>query len=444
LVRIGVIRLGAPATTSIPPLTTWPADLRDKILVARHVLTGGHEFTGEEIAPLDEWGIRNAALAMKGQVDAVAVSGVFSPVNAAHELRARVILREEMGAEIPISISSEIGTLNLLERENATALNAALSGVARVAVRGFETAVRELGLTAEVFFGQNDGTLMALDDALRFPVFSIASGPANSIRGAAYLSGLREAVILDVGGTTSDLGVLAKGFPRESTVASEIGGVLTNFRMPDVLSIGLGGGSVVATPDGRLTIGPETVGSAIRTSALVFGGHQLTATDIAVAAGRASIGDPSLVKHLGPDLIDAALCRMTAMVEEAVDRMKTSAEDVPLVVVGGGSILVPEKLSGVFRIVRPAHFDVANAVGVAIAQVSSSIDQVFSLAQTGRQQAVDDAQRLAADRVIAAGADPATVEMLEVDETSIAYMAGDALRIRVKAAGMLRIPAPSR
>ncbi len=101
LVRIGVIRLGAPATTSIPPLTTWPADLRDKILVAHHVLTGGHEFTGEEIAPLDEWGIRNAARAMKGQVDAVAVSGVFSPVNAAHELRARVILREEMGAEIP-------------------------------------------------------------------------------------------------------------------------------------------------------------------------------------------------------------------------------------------------------------------------------------------------------------------------------------------------------
>jgi hypothetical protein len=177
---------------------------------------------------------------------------------------------------------------------------------------------------------------------------------------------------------------------------------------------------------------------------LVFGGHQLTATDIAVAAGRAAIGDPGLVKHLGLDLIDAALCRMTAMLEEAVDRMKTSAEDVPLVVVGGGSILVPEKLSGVSRIVRPAHFDVANAVGVAIAQVSSSIDQVFSLAQTGRQQAVDDAQRLAADRVIAAGADPATVEMLEVDETPIAYMAGDALRIRVKAAGMLRISAPSR
>ncbi len=132
---------------------------------------------------------------------------------------------------------------------------------------------------------------MTVDYAERYPVATFASGPTNSMRGAAFLSGLTDCAVVDIGGTTSDVGVLQHGFPREASVAVEIGGVRTNFRMPDVLSLGIGGGSHV---DGA-EVGPQSVGYELTTRALVFGGDTLTATDLAVAAGLAEIGDPDRV-----------------------------------------------------------------------------------------------------------------------------------------------------
>ena len=116
-------------------------------------------------------------------------------------------------------------------------------------------------VNAEVYLSQNDGTLMTLDNARRYPILTIACGPTNSIRGASYLTCRDDAIVIDVGGTTSDFGVLSHGFPRESGVAVDIGGVRTNFRMPDVISIGLGGGSIVREHDaGTVTVGPDSVG----------------------------------------------------------------------------------------------------------------------------------------------------------------------------------------
>src|SRR5207249_9309071 len=113
------------------------------------------------------------------------------------------------------------------------------------------------------FFAQNDGTLMGLDHALRYPVLTIGSGPANSVRGAAFLTGSSDSLVIDVGGTSTDVGVLVNGFPRESSQGVEIGGIRTNFRMPDLVTIALGGGTVVSgapnSPDG-IRIGPRSVG----------------------------------------------------------------------------------------------------------------------------------------------------------------------------------------
>ena len=116
---------------------------------------------------------------------------------------------------------------------------------------------------------------------------------------------------------------LTHGFPREASVAVDIGGVRTNFRMPDVFSFGLGGGTIVQPEP--LKIGPQSVGYRITEKALVFGGDTLTTTDIAVAAGIADIGDASLVKHLDSTLIKRRMDRIQEMSETAVDRMKTSA-----------------------------------------------------------------------------------------------------------------------
>src|SRR5947208_13503559 len=108
---------------------------------------------------------------------------------------------------------------------------------------------------------------------------SFASGATNSMRGAAFLSGVQDAMVVDVGGTSTDVGQLRRGFPREANSVVEIGDVRTLFRMPDLLSIGLGGGSIV-THD-PLQVGPDSVGYRLTEAALVFGGNTLTATDAA-------------------------------------------------------------------------------------------------------------------------------------------------------------------
>src|SRR5690625_1338257 len=123
--------------------------------------------------------------------------------------------------------------------------------------------------------------------ALKYHIFTIGCGPTNSIRGAVYLSNLEDTMIIDVGGTTTDIGVVQNGFPRESSVAVEIGGIRTNFRMPDLLSFGLGGGTIIRhMDDGQLTVGPDSVGYQLTEKGLIFGGDTFTATDVAIAQGK--------------------------------------------------------------------------------------------------------------------------------------------------------------
>ncbi|WP_273846755.1 hydantoinase/oxoprolinase family protein [Rubrobacter calidifluminis] len=441
LARVGILRLGAPATRAIRPLAAWPQDLRTSIEGPAAILPGGVEYDGRPISVFDEAAVREAVRKMRGRVEAFAVSSVFSPVKSDDERRTAEIITEEVGEGIPVSISSEIGSIGLLERENATILNAAVTQVALRVVRAFENALRRLGIEAQLFLSQNDGTLMTIDYALRYPILTVACGPTNSIRGAAFLSGLDDAVVVDVGGTSTDVGVLSSGFPRESAIAVEIGGVQTNFRMPDLLSIGLGGGSIVRLvsdgPDDEVHVGPESVGYAITKKALCFGGDTLTMTDVAVSRGMAEIGDRRKIR-VEQNVIEAAYCRAEEMFEEAIDRMKTSSRDVPVVAVGGGSILLPEKLPGVSKLHKPPHFEVANAVGAAIAQASGTIDRVFSLDNRSRDDVMDEARKTAFEEAVRAGADEESLEIVEVEEVPLAYLPGNAVRIKIKAAGRLK------
>jgi N-methylhydantoinase A/oxoprolinase/acetone carboxylase beta subunit len=253
------------------------------------------------------------------------------------------------------------------------------------------------------------------------------------MRGAAFLSGLRDGIVIDVGGTTTDVGAVVRSLPREAGVAVHVGGVRTNFRMPDVLSIGLGGGSLV-TDD---AVGPRSVGYRLTSEARVFGGTTLTASDVAVAAGRASMGDATRVNGLDRGLLDRALGRIDALANESIDRVRTSADPVPVIAVGGGCVLLPPTLPVASRIVRPEHYEVANAVGAAIAEVSGEVDRVFMLAE-GRDAVLGRAKAEAVERAADAGADRERIEIAEVDEVPLTYLPSNAARIRVKAIGPLR------
>jgi N-methylhydantoinase A/oxoprolinase/acetone carboxylase beta subunit len=433
--RIAVIRIGGPATLSIRPMFGWPADLTAAVSAGAVIVDGGIEFDGRDLSPLDTEAIARFLGTVASTADGVAITSVFAPVSARHELAAAEIVKRELG-ERHMSLSHEIGSLGLIERENATILNGALAGVANDVALALHEALAAHDLRPVTFFAQNDGTLMALDQALRYPVLTIGSGPANSVRGAAFLTQTADSLVIDVGGTSTDVGVLVNGFPRESSYGVEIGGIRTNFRMPDLVTIALGGGTVVAADPAGIRIGPRSVGYRLRQEALVFGGGTPTLTDSAVAAGRAGLGDPRLAARQ-QDLLTEALAQADVALADAIDRMKTSRDDCPLIAVGGGSILIPDRIPGVSEVIRPEHFDTANAVGAAIASVSGQIDRIFHLGSGGRQVALDEACGEARERAVAAGAEPGTVRIVEMEEIPLAYLTSPAVRIRAKAAGTL-------
>jgi N-methylhydantoinase A/oxoprolinase/acetone carboxylase beta subunit len=276
---------------------------------------------------------------------------------------------------------------------------------------------------------------MSVDYAMRYPIMTIASGPTNSLRGAAYLSKIKNAIVLDVGGTTSDIGILVNGFPRLSAMGVEIGGVRTNFRMPDLISIGLGGGTVVRENDKTVVLGPDSVGYRVAKEALVFGGNVLTTTDVAVACNLTKLGNLERIENLNSSLIESALLKIKELVEVNIDKIKTEAGDAPLILVGGGSIIIPNSLKGCSEIIRPEHCEVANAIGVAIAQVGAQIDRIFSLDNISREEAIRQAEELAIQECIKAGAKRETIEIVEKEDIPLAYLPGNATRIRIKAAG---------
>ena len=436
--KVAVLRLAAPSSLAVAPGADWPDELRRSVISAEAIVEGGYEYDGRVIADLDEDAVRRFAAEEAGSADAIAVSCAFSPANYEHELRAAELVGEELGEAFPISLSHKVGTLGLLERENATMLNAALLGVARAVVDGLRGALAENGLDAAPYITQNDGTLMTASHALEMPVLSLGSGPTNSMRGACSLAGLADAIVVDVGGTSTDIGILVDGFPRESATAVQVGGVRTNFRMPDLISIGLGGGTIVRPSGVDVAVGPDSVGYRVTEAALVCGGDTLTLSDVSVAGDRLSgFGDGSLVAGVEPAVVRGALEWVDRQITLGSERMKASRQPMPLLAVGGGAHLVPDGIPGTLEVIRPNHHAVANAYGAAIAEASGTIDRVYEYEASSREECLDDAREEARRAAVATGADPDRVRITSVVEVPMTYIPGGRCRVQVKAAGPL-------
>jgi N-methylhydantoinase A/oxoprolinase/acetone carboxylase beta subunit len=347
------------------------------------IVPGGAEYDGRPAAPLDEEAIARFLGEVAGDADAIAITSVFSPVAPEQELAAAEIVRRELGPSTHVFLSHEIGSVGLLERENATVLNGALVG----AVEGTAATIRDTleseGVDAEVFVTQNDGTLMTFQHALRFPVLVIGNGPASAMRGAAYLSGVEDGLVVDVGRNRTDVGALVGGLPRELAEPTRIEGVRVAFRMVDVRTLPFGDGSLVDLDEHA----PE---------ALRLARHALA---------------------------------------ESVDRAKAELELPPLVAVGDADELVPDDLPGVSEVIRPPDRDLARAIGAAMAPVSGRAECICSNHPGKRQAALDEVRASACAQAVSAGADPATVTVVHVEEQPLTYLSDPAIRIRVKAAG---------
>ena len=435
LSQVAAIRIGLPSGRGLPPGAGWPEDILEVLGEHPYTLPGGYLYDGKPLAPLDEEAMRACVkdIAAKGLTN-IAIASAFSPANPEPELAMAQMVKASI-PDATITLSHQIGRLGLLERENAALLNAALRPFAVRVVEAFIGALSDMGITCPLYISQNDGTLMDAAFVREFPALTFSSGPTNSLRGAARLTGLEQAIVVDIGGTTSDVGVLRGGFPRESNRAVDVGGVRTNFRMPDIMALGLGGGSLVSE-DG-LTIGPQSVGHRLVSEALVFGGSTLTATDIVVAAGRADVGDPSKVAHLPTETVDNAMTTMRAMLEETIRQMKPDKQPLPVVLVGGGAILAPEELAHASQLLTPENSGVANAIGAAIALVGGEAEIFADYREEPRAEALDRAKAQACEVAVRAGGDPDDLRTTEIEETPLPYMDDGVTRIRVKVVGSL-------
>ncbi|KAL3159203.1 hypothetical protein ABBQ32_011184 [Trebouxia sp. C0010 RCD-2024] len=452
LTQVMVFRLCGPATHALPPFCDIPTDLGNTLRGQYRLLDGGYEFDGgTEISPLSKEQIHKATdKALKAGYTSLVVSGVFSPVNSSQEEAAADIINKHAGVHyagtdrMQVNMSHEFTELGLLERENAAILNACLRPLADHLLPNFEKAFRGLGLPGALYLTSNDGTLMSSEQAQRLPLHTFQSGPVNSLRGAAKLSGLSDGIVVDIGGTTTDVGVLQQGFPLPASREALLAGVRINQRVPNILSIGLGGGSVVKWTNGTCTVGPDSVASQLTSRALVFGGGVCTATDVAVRLGRLNLGQPHLTSGLSTSDAQQAWDTMQSMLTQCIDQVKTSAEAVPVIVVGGGAGLCGDALEGAACIVKPSHADVANAVGAAIPQVSGTVDGVFQMGSEGQKRTayLAEAQASAHAKAVQAGADPSTCKVMAVDEIPLAYLPGGVVRLHVKVVGDLQIAAP--
>jgi N-methylhydantoinase A/oxoprolinase/acetone carboxylase beta subunit len=428
-----------------------------------YYLDGGFEIDGREIAPLDEAQIKFATQSIvDAGIKAVAIVGVFSPLDheGLHEERCKQIMLET-APELRIVCSHDIGPTGFLERENATILNAAILRTADKVTKGFRRAMASLQLSCPLYLSQNDGTLIEADAAADYPIKTFASGPTNSMTGAAFLAGLDTAkpssdqeedsseaqpqiMVVDIGGTTTDVCVLLpSGFPRQAPGFVEIAGVRTAFSMPEVVSIGLGGGSKVHVDEASnrvVAVGPGSVGHLLTQEAMVFGGKTLTSTDIVAAAGKAELGDLSLVKNIPASVVESGQKQIKKMLETVVEQMKVSDAPVHMLLCGGGALLATQDLDNVAKCIVPVHQGAANAVGAAIAKVCGDVDIVEVLAGRSESEIIEAARQRAIDLAVQKGASRGSVEIVEVNKMPLQYTNNAAMRIQIRAVGKLAIP----
>lgn len=468
LFKVGVIRLTSGAGNCVEPCCGWPQDLKDAVLAGFEVVDGGYYCDGREIAKINHEQVKKSVrnLLKKG-AQSFAIIGTYSPIKNDQELEVVKIIktfchnrgkeflasnnldalskdgdfenalaRDISSGDIPVCVSCEIGGTGFIERENATILNAALKKCMARGFNALESVVRKNNLTCPIFITQNNGTIISIKDAIEYPILTISSGPTNSFVGAVKLANLQNAVIADIGGTSTDVGIVNDGFARRSLANTNIGGISLNFPMPDVLSVGIGGGSYICVEEnesGEILIGPESAGRKLLEHAKCFGGQMLTLTDIAVSAGLVTIegADASRVAVSGD-----CVCKTVLQVKEKLIQMHKMISgkngDIQLVLVGGGAALFKESEIAKICII-PECANVANAYGAALAEVSGSVDTVVKL--DNRQDVLDNLISQASQKAIENGAKEETLRLVDKQILPFSYVPGNFARVKITVVG---------
>lgn len=250
-------------------------------------IAGGHDASGQARCEIDLTSLGEGLPALTASVEAVAVASVFAVRNPEHEIAIQEAVREKTG--LPVTCSHHLSSnLDAPRRAMTTVLNARLISLIHRLINDTREKLSNSGIEAPLMVVRGDGALMSAEQAIQRPIETILSGPAASLVGAAHLTASTDAVVSDIGGTTTDIGVLEGGRPRLAPDGAQVGGFRTMVEAVDMYTIGLGGDSEVhLSPEGipGLRLGPRRV-IPLATLAQRFPGPVLTALEKQVDAGR--------------------------------------------------------------------------------------------------------------------------------------------------------------
>ncbi len=268
---------------------------RDGTYVVR--IEGGHDATGEELKPLDEAAVLAAVREYGARVEAFAVAASFSVRNPAHEFKARALIRSV--SPLPVTCAHELSSkLDAPRRALTATLNARLTPQIRHLIEALTHVLREEAIDAPLMIVKGDGSLMKAEVALEYPVETVLSGPAASVVGAGFLTGLTDFVVSDIGGTTTDVAVVSGGRPVISAEGALVGGWRTMVQAIDVRTCGLGGDSeVLFDRQWRLRAGPR---KAMPVSLLAHSFPEALAMLRSIAALERLPDFPSLFAYRNP------------------------------------------------------------------------------------------------------------------------------------------------
>lgn len=305
-------------------------------------LKGAMDYRGREIQPLDEAEIRKTVeLIRESGFARAAIISKFGQRNPSHELMIEEIFREiypgcklELGHKVS-------GKLNFPRRVATTMLTSATRERYQEFVEKIMKALEERRIRAPVFILKADGGTLPVEKSIEFPVETIFSGPAASTIGALALTPQNQtSVVVDIGGTTTDLALILSGNPLLASKGAKLGGFLTHVRAFAVRSIAVGGDSVVRVKESDtgkkiLTVGPDRAGPAC-----CMGGEETTPTDALNVLGLINVGNPELsskaikatASDLGKSEAETAVLivdKAAQMIADAVNEMFLEWEQEP-------------------------------------------------------------------------------------------------------------------
>ena len=428
-----------------------------------HVVDGAIDHRGREIAPIDPAQVRKAADALEADgIRYVGVVSKFSVRNPVHETAIADLLGDRF--EKVFLGHRSAGGLNFPRRIATTFLNASVYPIHKTFFEAVVNSLNEKGLSVPIRILKPDGGNMRFEASIDQPAQTILSGPAASVMGAVAFAPKRETcLVLDIGGTTTDMAVLVDGVPLLDPMGIAVGGHKTLIRALDTVSIGVGGDSVVRVADGRIEIGPDRIGVA-----MAYGGPLPTPTDAICLLGMIDDADPdnarrgirTIADALGVSVLDAAnrifeqacrtildeagamVARINAKPVYTVNELWEGARLQPshILVLGGPAPWFATGLKRLSdsRVSVVPHWTVANAIGAGLARTTSEVTLLADTelkivrapaenhtaaipASYTEQDAVAAALDLLRQKAVARGANPEHLE-LEVIEVMVFNM----------------------